>query len=135
MCTEGVSNDDNCDKWELGGVNVNAIEAVRRQNKKVAFNYLHGKDIAVITLLCEEAQAIIEALEKQIPKEPELKKFAELMRKQYCHYIECPTCGYRHGLLDFKTDKNRIFKERSEWLHYCYNCGQKMDWGWKNDGN
>lgn len=71
----------------------------------------------------------IKVLEKQIPKEPKLKKFVELMRKQYCNYIECPTCGYRHGILEFKTDKNRIFKERSEWLHYCYNCGQKMDWG------
>ena len=99
MCTEAVLSDDNCDKWELGGVNVNAIEAVRRQNKKVAFDYLHGKDIAVITLRCEEAQAIIEALGKQIPKKP-------------AKYDSCPNCH------------QDLFRQ----FDVCIRCSQNIDW-------
>lgn len=52
-----------------------------------------------------EINAAIEALEKQIPKKPELKG----------EYYICPVCG--------------VYQETSEGNPpYCLNCGQKLLW-------
>ena len=57
---------------------------------------------------CEncEINAAIEALDKQIPKKPEIKG----------EYYVCPICGvYQEYLTDGKPP-------------YCVNCGQALDW-------
>ena len=52
-----------------------------------------------------EINAAIEALEKQIPKKPEIKD----------EYYVCPVCG--------------VYQETSEGNPlYCINCGQKILW-------
>ena len=53
----------------------------------------------------DRREAIIEALEKQVPKKPLPYKGWE---------GKCPTCSV-------------IFIDRS--TNYCGNCGQKLDWG------
>lgn len=58
----------------------------------------------------ESADAIdtaIEALEKQIPKKPILRK---------CDNADCPCCG--HSVNAFITTYD----------YYCGRCGQKLDW-------
>lgn len=77
---------------------------------------------------CSELCDCINALEKQIPKKPIIKPFNELMRMKVCHHIKCPSCDYQLNFLEFKNDKERIFKDMSEWSKYCYECGQKLDW-------
>lgn len=80
-----------------------AIDTIHRQNKKVAVDYTKGKDVTVITLLCEEAEVAIKALYKQVPK-----KIDRVGNK-------CPVC------------KCYLASEPVE-DHYCFNCGQAIDW-------
>ena len=55
--------------------------------------------------ICEALSMAIEALEKQIPKKPELKG----------EYYVCPVCG--------------VYQETSEGKPpYCINCGQRLLW-------
>ena len=57
---------------------------------------------------CEncEIEAAIKAIDKQIPKKPEIKD----------EYYVCPICGvYQEYLTDGKPP-------------YCVNCGQALDW-------
>ena len=61
---------------------------------------------------CEncEINAAIEALEKQIPKKPEIKD----------DYYVCPVCG--------------VYQETSEGNPpYCINCGQRLLWEVEED--
>ena len=55
-------------------------------------------------MLCEALDTAIEALEKQLPKKPVLK------RKAYGGIMVCPIC------------------EASDSGKYCRYCGQKLDW-------
>lgn len=55
-------------------------------------------------MLCEALDTAIEALEKQLPKKPVLK------RKAYGGIMVCPIC------------------EASDSGKYCIYCGQKLDW-------
>lgn len=57
-----------------------------------------------------EINAAIEALEKQIPKKPEIKD----------EYYVCPVCG--------------VYQETSEGNPpYCINCGQRLLWEVEED--
>ena len=57
-----------------------------------------------------ESNAAIEALEKQIPKKPEIKD----------EYYVCPVCG--------------VYQETSEGNPpYCINCGQRLLWEVEED--
>ena len=64
-----------------------------------------------------------EALEKQIPKAPIMKSYYEDMPNE--EYLCCPTCG------DILTD--RIPGDNKNFYFHCLNCGQKFDWGEKDD--
>lgn len=64
-----------------------------------------------------------EAREKQIPKAPEMKPYYEDMPDE--EYLCCPTCG------DILTD--RIPGDNKNFYFHCLNCGQKFDWGEKDD--
>lgn len=55
-------------------------------------------------MLCEALDTAIEALEKQLPKKPVLK------RKAYGGIMVCPIC------------------EVSDYGKYCRHCGQKIKW-------
>jgi Fe2+ or Zn2+ uptake regulation protein len=90
-----------------------AIEKIQRQNKKVAFDYTNGKDVTVITLICEEAETIINALEKQIPKKAvEIKDKHNFKGEVIFKDGYCPIC------------KN----EMSSAYFYCNKCGKAIDW-------
>lgn len=81
------------------------IETIKVALAEVEWNYPFD-----YTLAFEET---IKLLEKQIPKKPFVKKYAE----EYGYWIwKCPNCG-------------------DEWAfryNYCHNCGQKIDWN--NEG-
>lgn len=59
----------------------------------------------------------IQALEKQIPKKPIMKKYFEDLEDEY---LCCPTCG------EILTD--RIPADNKTFYFHCMNCGQKFDW-------
>lgn len=68
--------------------------------------------------LSEALQMAIQALEKQIPKKPQNKKYSfyphsTLLKSKYG---ECPNCK------SIQVDDE-----------YCANCGQKLDWSDENE--
>lgn len=66
----------------------------------------------------------IQALEKQMPKKPIDKTKPDdgaSLSHINCHIIVCPSCN---GRLKLKS-KGR----------YCDKCGQRLDWGMKNEVN
>ena len=72
-------------------------------NRLMCGNTAHSKDASYIKLA-------IEALEKQIPKKPIIKKWSG-GNKTY----NCPSCD---------CDYNRFYISKE----YCMYCGQKIDW-------
>lgn len=64
----------------------------------------------------DRREAIIEALEKQVPKKP-LKNPKEFYGR---NLYSCPVCG-----CGYFFDSNK----------FCYHCGQKLDWSEENDKN
>lgn len=65
-----------------------------------------------------DADRIIEALEKQIPKKPKRNDgYYGFFRKTYSY--TCPTC--MNCLL------TEMMNERQN-TSYCWDCGQKLDW-------
>lgn len=66
----------------------------------------------------EALDVAIQALEKQIPKKPIMKKYFKDMEEEY---LCCPTCG------QILTD--RIPADNKTFYFHCMNCGQKFDWG------
>lgn len=64
---------------------------------------------------CEVRMTAIDALEKQIPKEPKYKKqLRDFFGMVYFTKCDCPCCG-----------KTEIYSN----ANYCPECGQKIDWG------
>ena len=69
-----------------------------------------------VPLYDDELEVVVEALEKQIAKEP---KKTVIEGYRYVDAYICPTCkGNFSG--------TRI-------ADYCYHCGQKLDWSEYND--
>ena len=56
------------------------------------------------------AMEITSAMEKQMPKKPEVDQKQEI---RFCTVYKCPTCG------------GRFTGKISD---YCYHCGQKLEW-------
>ena len=64
-------------------------------------------------LECQGAfDAAIEALEKQIPKEPEYKEEDRFAKNYFAWYTYCPQCGCEINTGDM----------------HCTQCGQAIDW-------
>lgn len=61
----------------------------------------------------------IQALEKQIPKKPRKTDSYRGALKRIYAYV-CPTCG--NACLE------KYMNERQNTM-FCWNCGQKLDWG------
>ena len=63
---------------------------------------------------CNEAiEKAIEALEKQLPKEPVYKKDDIYVKNQFVELPHCPTCNWEVSTGDM----------------HCFMCGQAIDWG------
>lgn len=73
---------------------------------------LHSYRIMAYMLPLSVSEKVVEALEKQIPKKPQIDK--QTWGRNFIVY-ECPICNH---WLDSKTQHN-----------YCSNCGQAIDWG------
>lgn len=81
------------------------INEIRRQYQ-IGIDYSSGKDHAAICIFDEQAEAVIKAINKQMPKEA-------LISKRFHGYMKCPSCG-RY----MKTYDN-----------YCSKCGQAIKMG------
>jgi hypothetical protein len=68
----------------------------------------------------------IESLEKQIPKKPTIKSFKDIMRMMVVQKVICPNCGEYITMIEFETEKKRIFENHKSVKH-C-DCGQKLNW-------
>lgn len=69
-----------------------------------------------ITRTTEIINISIKALEKQIPKK------AKCYEDKYMH---CPCCDEAIG---YKWEKYPTETINYDWLKFCWNCGQKIDW-------
>lgn len=102
-------------------------EAIKICNTIVfAASFSNPQGIPLNTTKEELAEAIrmsIQALEKQIPKEPIMKQYFENLEEQY---LCCPTCG------EILTD--RIPADNKTFYFHCMNCGQKFDWVEESEG-
>ena len=88
-----------------------AIEEIQNQFKCIGIDYTNNKDVTAIAVAHGEmAEAVIKALEKQIPKKPIYKENGN---------IECPSCNC----------------EALRYHNYCWNCGQASKWGGATDGD
>lgn len=94
---------------------------------KEAIEVLTDKNTSIGTLKCDDTEwkklkpsidAAVEALEKQIPKNP-----IEYEDK----YYGCPACGnpVMHKWEKYPT----ILNDKKNGLPYCLGCGQALDWG------
>lgn len=64
----------------------------------------------------EAAEKAVEALEKQIPKKPEMEQ-----NRYDDDCWECPSCG---SFLGYEIE----CREESYQMNYCPCCGQKISW-------
>lgn len=91
-------------------------------NVRLAINYLIENGHKMVennnNYAVQSIKLAIEALEKQIPKNP--KKMTYLLFKEAGWEYECPCCGLAVG----RNDKYEISEERG----YCESCGQALDW-------
>lgn len=67
----------------------------------------------------EVRRLCIEALEKQIPKEPKCES-TPTFAGDYSIAFSCPVCGGFVG--DEYDEEDKVYK-------FCYECGQAIDWG------
>lgn len=85
-------------------------EAIERIKEGVPFSALYVPE-------WEEAkQKAIKAIEKQIPKKPNIE------RQDICFAFRCPDCNQ---LFINKYNDEFIIGEKVE---FCYECGQHIDW-------
>lgn len=100
----------------------NTIEYVRqicikREKEIDSAIFMKIKDIAIENGIKTEyllnEKAIINALEKQIPKRP--------IKDEY-NFLHCPHCNYD----DFALMHDSSFADR---YNHCHHCGQRLDWG------
>jgi rubrerythrin len=71
----------------------------------------------------ETTNLAIQALERQIPKKPRKTDSYRGVLKRVYAYV-CPTCG--------NVCLEKYMNERQNTM-FCWNCGQKLDWGNEND--
>lgn len=73
------------------------------------------------TIFASALEMASDALEKQIPKKPNISK------EEYTTNYKCPTCGCR---LISKIDGEYVAGNHYK---YCYICGQAIDWNITED--
>lgn len=84
----------------------------------IGVDYSDNKDMTVMCIYDKQAEMVIQALEKQIPKNVSglrtKVKALDVETKQVLTYdcAKCPSCG----------------KWLSQVSKYCEYCGQKLDW-------
>lgn len=89
---------------------VRAIATIKSQIYN-NFNGADDKDIITIAIQKEQADAVIEALEKQILQPIMINGAYEVSNVEW---LECPNCSATISELNNTGD-------------YCYKCGQKLD--------
>lgn len=85
-----------------------------KMNKEVAIEWLY--DLKHYIKYDEQAEALdiaIEDVGRQIPKKP-------------IHDHHCPNCEYGIPIPEFAIDE---FKPFAFYPTYCWECGQRIDWG------
>lgn len=90
------------------------------QEQIFAYKELRNNGQAFFVNTYEDADRIIEALEKQIPKKPYLEGDGYADGAMVYDVWRCPNC-------------DRAYEVDSDDYDYCPNCGQKLDWGNKDD--
>ena len=104
-----------------------AIKIVRehRNRAKNVLNDLRP-GASARNLVYEDIEAFdmaLEALERQIPKEAEIKPlYFEKSKEPVEHLVHCPVCD---SPVCFTTEY-----DVRENYKYCPRCGQKIEWGW-----
>ena len=88
-------------------------------NKEVKNNFVQNLAENAYINMCsaEEMKIAIEALEKQIPKEPFEKEVISISMSGYKHKGICPKCSLT--VSQFAGN-------------YCQHCGQALDWSDNN---
>lgn len=85
------------------------ISAIRKQlGANIGIDFTNGKDHTALCFYDNDAEVIIQALEKQIAKKP-------INGATFKHIGQCPDCGQRISTRSASSN--------------CQYCGQKIDWG------
>ena len=92
-------------------------DAIKLVNKLYANITSNANNIIKTNDYIDFVRIAINALEKQIPKNPIMKTYYEDMEEEY---LCCPTCG------EILTD--RIPLDNKDFYFHCLNCGQKLNW-------
>lgn len=97
-----------------------ALKVMKQQREEAGQAFL-----GVVQFNVPQYYAVIEALEKQIPKKPIKANY--LVNVNGIHTIldenefrKCPSCHY----------KDVVLKHNQK---YCHHCGQAIDWGEQNE--
>lgn len=102
-------------------IGIKALETIKKLSDRnmtieVLENYMQFEDECVKKGFT--FKSVIEAREKQVAKEPIMKRYFEDSEEEY---LCCPICG------EILTD--RIPADNKTFYFHCMNCGQKFDWG------
>ena len=90
-----------------------AIEEIQNQFKCIGIDYANNKDVTAIAVAHGEmAEAVIKALEKQVPKEAKTQGISG----EGCWIIKCPEC-------------ETVMEGMRNVANYCCKCGQAIKWG------
>lgn len=85
------------------------IREIQRQYQ-MGIDYASGHDHTTIFIFDEQAEAVVKAVNRQIPKEA-------LISRRFHGYMKCPYCGRYMKIFD----------------HYCSKCGQAIKPGGKEN--
>jgi soluble cytochrome b562 len=119
-----------------GGIGMDIEKFIEKYKKKVSLREQDIKDfresnnpellnaIPIYERENAEFKTIIEALDKQIPKNPIENSYDESSEDDYDegYLYNCPCCDNNVG---------KYSKEAEEWVwkvNYCPECGQKIQW-------
>ena len=84
---------------------------------KEAIKFAKENILAYTSEMAEFKALAIEALEKQIPKQP--KEYED-------KYYACPNCG--NPVMMKWECYSKVLMDKSNGLPYCLGCGQALDW-------
>lgn len=85
------------------------IKEIQRQYQ-MGIDYASGPSHTTICIFDEQAEAVVKAVNRQIPKEA-------IISRRFHGYMKCPSCGRYIKIFD----------------HYCSKCGQAIKPGGKEN--